>query len=333
MEKPVYRVGVTALGSLCLPLFASAGEVRVITSPPGAEVWSKGIRQGVTGDDGLTLPTVAPGELAIRIAKPGYTDVERLITVPDTDEVLTVFVQLLPAAPAGGAVSERPGQRTQDPGGSSVARKPAKRRSRTGLIVGAVAGAAAVGGGVALLSKKDPLEVDDDRDGFSEKSGDCNDNDPQISPNGRFSVDLTTGVRGSINCNTPWGSLEVVATNLSCTVISISRVTSTDAFVSGTCRSTIDTDDLSVVASSVSPGARGQTVARASYSGTVGCCTGGNCPRPGASCSYRQTVTIVASNGQHTLTNNYSIEFPGGRSCPPCSGSAALGRKAPLVQE
>jgi hypothetical protein len=63
-----------------------------------------------------------------------------------------------------------------------------KRHSHTGAILLGVGGAAAAGVAVVVLTKKDPLAVDDDGDGFSEKQGDCNDADRDVHPGGEFQL-------------------------------------------------------------------------------------------------------------------------------------------------
>ncbi|MEO8360220.1 MAG: hypothetical protein ABI672_09340 [Vicinamibacteria bacterium] len=66
------------------------------------------------------------------------------------------------------------------------------------LLIGG--GLAAAGAGVFLALKKDPLDVDDDKDGTSENQGDCNDRNAAVGPQGTFQFSNARFETASFNC-------------------------------------------------------------------------------------------------------------------------------------
>jgi hypothetical protein len=202
-----------------------------------------------------------------------------------------------------------------------VSPPPKKGRSHTGAILLGVGGVAAAGTAVVLLTKKDPLEVDDDGDGFSEKQGDCNDTDREVRPGGEFSVVVSPDVVGTVNCNAGFMPIQVSATNLSCATVSITNITLTIQPIAGGCFTRAPTQDIPVSSGTVGPGARQQTIGTRQFSGAVGCCPGGTCSGT-TTCTFSETYTVMTTTGQRASTFTFSINFPNGRSCPACSSAS-----------
>jgi hypothetical protein len=90
---------------------------------------------------------------------------------------------------------------------------------------------------VVLATRKDPLEVDDDRDGFSEKQGDCNDRDSRIHPNGAVTVTSARFETPNFDCpdTGTWTAdpahILVTFANNSCTPLTISSSTTELTYV------------------------------------------------------------------------------------------------------
>jgi hypothetical protein len=313
--------------------WAAPSDVRIITEPDGVEVWVGEIRLGVTTRDGLLLTAVQPGSVTYTLRKPGYVQAARTVRVEDTGQPLTILVHMTPAEP-GPAPAPTPPSAAGPPAGAAQAPIPAKPATPTGSaerpakaakrshavpIVLGVAAAAAAAGAVVVLTKKDPLEIDDDGDGFSEKQGDCNDLDREISPRGEFSFTVNPDVVGSVNCNSGFNRLEIFATNLGCTTVTINSVTLTTFVASGNCFANAPTTNIPVSSPTVGPGSRNLPVASRQFGGTVGCCSGGLCA--GSVCTFGETYTLTTSTGQRSSSNSYSIVFPRGFSCVACPSS------------
>lgn len=314
----------------------SAG-IRIITDPVEAEVWHGEIRLGVAGSDGLLLADIPPGKFEITLRKPGFQEVRRTLTVSEgrgTDP-LTVLIRLIPAsgepatlpAPPSPSATVSPGTRQPRaearPQDTQRAADP-KGKKRSGPGPGTVAliagGAAAVALGAAVALKKDPLEIDDDHDGFSEKAGDCNDQDRDVSPSGQFSVSVNTYATDTVNCRSSHAPIEVFATNLSCSAVSITSVTLVEAVTSGRCFGGSQFQ-IPVVSSSVASAARNHLIARRQFGGTVGCCINGFCGSNGFSCGLVSQYSVQTSAGSRAATFNYVISFPPGFSCPACTSA------------
>lgn len=303
----------------CMAALASASEIRIITDPEGAEVWLGQVRLGTTTRDGLRILDAPEGLVTYSIRKEGFVTVERTLTV-NPDEPVSALVRL---EPIKGRVLETRAQTSQE----ATPTGPQKKNSHKGLIaLGVIGGAAAVGVGVAVLGKTDPLEVDDDGDGVSEKAGDCNDADRQISPNGAFTISVSPDLVGAVTCNTPQSNVVIRASNLGCGVVSVQSAIWTSAHVSGNCSGGNFTRTLEVVASSVTSGARDVIVATRAESGPAGCCSGsgGYCGQNDSICGWQQTYTVNTNKGPFSHNNSYTITFPRGYSCQSCATSGAI---------
>jgi hypothetical protein len=170
------------------------------------------------------------------------------------------------------------------------------------------------------LTKKDPLEVDDDGDGFSEKQGDCNDVDRDVRPGGEFSVTVSPDLVGTINCNAGFMPIQVSATNLSCAAVTVNSVTLNVQPISGGCFSNSPAINIPITSANVASGARQQTVATRQFSGTAGCCPGGVC-NGRFICTFAEIYTVATSTGQRVSNSTFTIDFPNGRSCAACASS------------
>lgn len=279
-------------GALLLGQVAPAGEVLVFSDPPGAEVWVGGVLRGITAADGLRLAGLSPGSaFRLTVRRKGYRSVERVVEVR-AGEAAPVTVRL-------------------------------EKRSRKGLFLGAAA-AGAGGTAAVLLTRTDPLEVDDDGDGVSEKQGDCLDTNAEVNPGGQFTITVTPDLGGSITCATPYTPIEVKATNLSCTEVGVSRITLFSTLVSGECSGGNFEINLPVQVSLVRPGSRDLVLSFRHFSGTAGCCGGGDCGAFPSVCNWGEIYTVSTSVGERRFNSSYTLLFPAGRSCPACSSGAAL---------
>jgi hypothetical protein len=97
--------------------------------------------------------------------------------------------------------------------------------SSTALLVAggfvAAGGAAAI---VATSKSPDPLDVDDDGDGFSENQGDCNDQNSDLHPNGAVTATVTDSRAGrTVNCSEPWTRIYRL-TNNSCQTVTVNKI-------------------------------------------------------------------------------------------------------------
>lgn len=218
------------------------------------------------------------------------------------------------------AAAEAP---TAGPSTASGATGTAPARAAGGGIgrLGLVAGGIAVAGGVAALAlKKDPLEVDDDKDGFSEKQGDCDDRNAAISPNGRLEFSNARFESTLFNCPRASNNADVKAilfdaTNNSCTTSSVSSVSATITIVTaaGTTNfsgQTLTFNNVPFSPTSIASAGGGQTF-RATVNMT---CSNFNtgATRTGIFNDHSGRVTIQSSAGSFTLTttNTTRTAFP-----------------------
>jgi hypothetical protein len=291
------------------------GDLRIVTDPDGAEVWQGVLLLGVTSKNGLKLTGLEPGPLALVIRKEGFAPVEKTVTVETGDETPTLVLKLSRSPDA--EVKPSPA-----PEASPSPVPPTKGgRSHKGRWLG-LGGAAVAGGAVAVLaSKTDPLEVDDDHDGLSEKQGDCNDADPQINPSGAFSVAVTPDLTGAVNCNTPTATITVRATNLGCDAVTMNDIAWRSAHVTGDCFGANFNVPITLTVTSVPSGSRDLIVATRFLGRTAGCCsgTGGYCGSRDDICGWQETYVVSTSKGQFTHNNSYTITFPAGFSCRECA--------------
>jgi hypothetical protein len=278
-----------------------------------------------------------------------------VVSVESATEPVTVFVRLQPAATPGATeitpaspmpapspvipktaagpetTTAPPQPPTKAPGAATAGTtEPKKGGGHTGLILGIAGGAVAAGVGAALaLHKTDPRDVDADHDGFTPNQGDCNDNDPQIHPGGAFSIRVTADVIGAVNCNTPYSSITVLATNLDCSPVTVSSVTWSSAHTSGaSCFGGNFTTLIQVAAPTVAAGTRDTVIAARTVNGLVGCCPGGNCGSFDQLCGWTETYSVATSKGTFSQPSNYTITFPRGFSCQACTSSASLETRA-----
>lgn len=355
----MFRSLVLSVLITTIPALAAAGDVRLITNPEGAEVWLGSILLGTTTKNGLLLADVQPGPVTYSIRKNGYVDAERPVQIGSGSEPLVVVIVLTPLTgtdtkseqrPPGPEVTQPPSeprelppsqreqpapqQPAKPPPTKAVAAPqpsatPEKGHSHTGLILGIVGGAAAAGVGIAVLHKTDPRDVDGDHDGVTPNQGDCNDSDPQVHPGGAFSIRVTPDASGAVNCNTPYSSITVFATNLDCSPVTVSSVTWTSAHTSGgTCFGGNFTTPIQVTTPTVAAGTRDGVIAARTVSGLVGCCTGGNCGSFDQLCGWTETYSVVTNKGTFSQPSNYTITFPRGFSCQACTSSASLETRA-----
>ena len=304
---------------------APAGRVRIVSDPPGAEVWMGAALLGTTDEDGLDIASLAePVVLSIR--KPGFHSVERDVR-PDAAGPVTVFVRLMAAEPVEPAVSGTPTTRSAPApppatGQSPAALAPVAKKGGAGkalpLILGGV-GATAVVAGVVVATRKDPLEVDDDGDGFSEKQGDCNDLYRDLKPNGGFEFTIDFAFIGSVSCalRNPRQQTYRVKNN-SCSSLNItSLVVSTN--ITGACTGT-STSNLGLSRTSVQPGATEVIRLGASVNAGVSfCCS--RYPCISGSCGTNEQYTLATNAGTQTITNSFITVDPSGFMCPPCAGT------------
>jgi hypothetical protein len=175
---------------------------------------------------------------------------------------------------------------------------PQDRRggSKKKLVILGLGGAAAVAGGVAIASSG----------GASGASSGCN-------PSGEFSVRVTPDFTGANACNSPRGTVEVHATNLTCSTVTVFSVTnlSTSNCASGSFT-------VPIVAAAVPPGARDQLVAMYRGFPTAGCCAGGTCSAPSQTCMYEETYTVSTSVGDRIFRNSFTVTYAAGAACTPC---------------
>jgi PEGA domain len=148
-------------------------ELRIITSPEGAEVFIGNVLLGVTPRSGLKVVTQAAGAITCTIRKEGYVPVERIVSFErgaPTSMVLRVTLEPMPSQTEGapGAVAASASAPASGPPAPETAARtsratprvpppaaPAKAgASHKGLMLGAVGGAAAAGAGVAVASKR-----------------------------------------------------------------------------------------------------------------------------------------------------------------------------------
>lgn len=291
---------------------AAAEDLRVVTSPPEALVLVDGVRLGVSRADGIGA-SVDPGEHIIKAELPGYAPAVRTIRIEAGAPLTIVRLELVKATPRVEATPEE----------STVAAPEKKGGGTTkALLIGG--GVAVAGLGIALASGgEDPLEVDDDRDGFSEKAGDCNDADAQVRPNGPVTFNMIPGVTGTVNCRQTVGPLEIRGTNLSCTPVTLSSLVYQRTAVSGGCIVGGTSPTIPLSTSALSPGARDTVVGVRQNGFQAGCCFSGFCGSFSTSCGFQEVVAIVTDRGTTQLSNSWTVQFPAGFSCTTCSSSNA----------
>jgi hypothetical protein len=135
-------------------------EARIITEPEGAEVLIGDVLLGVTTRYGLRLTAEAAGTITFTVRKVGYVPVEKTITIErGATRPVIVVVRLEPSGsePKAPHVEATPPKTVGPSPPTKVASprpasEPAKGGSHTGLILGAIGGAAAVGVGAATLT-------------------------------------------------------------------------------------------------------------------------------------------------------------------------------------
>jgi hypothetical protein len=293
-------------------------ELRIVVEPEGVELWQGSLQLGVVGNAPMKL-AVEPGRVAYRFVKEGYATEERSIEIGS--EPTTLVVRLKPvAAPNPHAPAVQPVE------GAKANAATTAKHSHKGLALGIAGGAVAVGVGTALaLKKPDPLTVDDDHDGYTEQQGDCNDADPQVKPNGPFSINVTPSVVGSVNCNATYNTIVFRVTNLGCETVTVNSVTWASAHTSGsTCFGGNFTETIPLSVSSVTPGSRDLVIATRFISGTVGCCgSSGFCGNSDVLCGWQETYTVNTSRGLFPQGSSYTITFPRGNSCSVCPSATS----------
>jgi hypothetical protein len=228
------------------------------------------------------------------------------------------------------------------------AQKPVKAESGgggsgAGVVLGILAVGAAGGAVYYTTQKKDPAESDDDGDGVSEKDGDCDDGNKDVSPNGGFSFNVDFAWTGSTACGASSTRAQTYRVqNKSCTPLTVSSLTLV-RFGSG---SSVcppgpgGTETLALSANSVAPGATTTIRTGPPPSGTAPpiCCIQDNAPRTGVglcptgNCTVSETYTLTTSAGTATATNSFVVTAPNG--CPFCGSlpSWPLSETAPLSQ-
>jgi len=92
-------LGLIAIGLVT----ASESEIRIVTDPPGAEVWQGDLRLGTTSREGLRILYESPGTAIYSIRKPGWATVEKTVRLELREDPLTVVVRLQPVAAEPGA--------------------------------------------------------------------------------------------------------------------------------------------------------------------------------------------------------------------------------------
>ena len=178
-------------------------------------------------------------------------------------------------------------------------------------------GVAATAGVAALILRKNPLDTDDDGDGFSENQGDCNDHAAAIGPRGQFTLANARFESTVSNCPRGTNSADtkvvlIDATNNTCTssAISSASVALTYETASGTFNvvgQTLTFDNSPFSPNTVA-GAGGGAVVRVTAALT--CTNGGG--NPAAFNVVRGRVTVQTSAGAFTLTtsNTARTNFP-----------------------
>jgi hypothetical protein len=310
-----------AIVVLCLAVGPASGqekattELRIIVEPEGVELWQGSLQLGVTGREPTKL-AVDQGRVTYRFVKEGYVTEERSIEIGPEPTTLVVRLKQREAPTRT--------EPRKTPASSEAASTPQKP-SHTGLVLGVVGGAVAVGAGLALaLHKTDPRDLDADHDGFTPNEGDCNDTDGQVTPRGTVTFTLQTGTSGTVNCRQPAGTIEVHATNLGCSPVNISNVQYSRTSLAGRCLTGTYSPTIPLLVRTLGPGARDQVIASRSASFEIGCCVNGFCSIT-ESCTFGENLVVATDSGQTVLSNQYTIQFPQGSSCSACTNATSLG--------
>ena len=188
----------------------------------------------------------------------------------------------------------------------------------------------AAGAGVYVATKKDPLEEDNDGDGLSEKDGDCDDTNKDVSPNGGFNFTMDFAFTGPVGCsqmNPRQQSYRVQ--NLSCATLTVESLTHTFSS-SGACDTENSTDSLSLLVRTVAPGATAtiRTGGAAGTSRTL-CCPSGQRVCNTGTCNVAETYTVKTSAGSRSLNNSFAI----GVNTPSCLPSCDVPVTWPFAEE
>jgi hypothetical protein len=216
---------------------------------------------------------------------------------------------------------------------------PNRGGSRTWLLVGLGATAAAVGGVLAAGGGSDggsastsssatttspppttAPAIDNDGDGYTAEQ-DCNDSDRSIHPYGEVSASFSSSIAfQTVRCGDSEAT-SIFLTNRSCSPISVVRITRQVEIIGGGCvfsgnDSTLLTGYFPPTDSRVSAGV-GETVW--SHSRNIGGCCDGRCT--GVRCTLLATLSVDTSVGNLGAGSyQYNLVFTG---CPPCSAAAA----------
>ena len=311
------------LASVVLAVAASvpAGGVRIVTEPPGAEVWMGMVQLGTTGEQGLDIASL-PGPVVLSIRKEGFQTAERTVT-PDPSAPLSVYVRMRPGPAAAPASVPSARRSPAQPPAAPPAAAARRRGKALPLVLGGL-GAAAATTAVIVATREDPLEVDDDGDGFSEKQGDCNDLDRDLKPNGGFEFTVDFAFTGTTSCavRNPRQQVYRVKNN-SCTTLTLSSLVGSTN-VTGNCTGGA-TFNLSLSRSSVAPGASEVVRLGAPANGGISfCCS--RYPCTAGSCGTAEQYTLTTTAGTRSVTNSFLTVDPTGFTCLPCAGNAGYRR-------
>jgi hypothetical protein len=225
--------------------------------------------------------------------------------------VVGSLVRDAPVVPAGFAAS-----------GVAAAEAPPTRRPGGGLGKRVLIGAAAIvagGAAVAVLAggkETDPADVDDDRDGFSERQGDCDDTDAAVRPGGEVQFSIDFAFSGTTTCSGRNPQQQVYRlTNRSCDTVSLQGLQIV-LTLGGTCAGS-QSYPVSLEATQVAPGAS-VIVRRGAPVGSVAplCCQSYPCTQ--GTCTIALQYMLSTSAGTKTATQTYGIADPTGLDCPVC---------------
>lgn len=239
-----------------LVLLTSSGRLAAQSQAPDLEL-ATGIRQVLEGEFEAAVVTLdsaarrlsgqtghskdaARAYLYLAVAYLGLSEEakakSRFLDAINFDSTLSVTPQEFPprvirlfeeARREAGIASPQPSPAPPPPKTVPAPATAKKGGSKALPILLGVGGAAAVGAVVAGSGGKgspDPSTVDDDRDGFSEAQGDCNDSNPAVRPGGAVTARAQIlGRANLVGCATGW-RFSITVTNNSCQSVTVGQV-------------------------------------------------------------------------------------------------------------
>ncbi len=186
------------------------------------------------------------------------------------------------------------------------------------VLIGAAVLAAGGAAVAALAGGKgtDPMDADNDHDGFSVRAGDCDDGNAAVHPGGDvlFTVDFAFAGTTACAARNPQQQAYRV-TNNSCAAVALQGL-QVSLTLGGTCSGgqayTVPLEATQVAAGSTA------VVRRGAPAGAVAplCCQ--SYPCAAGTCTAALQYALATSAGTKTVTQSYAISDPSGRDCPIC---------------